>query len=215
MTEQEWLTCIDPVRMLSYLAASPRKRRLLMCAVCRQAWSALHDEGCRQAVLVAEKFADGQASADQLCDSKQAAWRLARTLSDKRAAAAAEAAAWTAAETTASGVMIKGCYAAATAVFSPFQLRGPLTDSRSRAEAAKFCQLARHIFGNPFKPDPEGASWPSAVVKLAEASYAGEDCAFALRDALLEAGHPELAEHFADKDHPKGCWAVDLLLAKS
>ncbi len=36
-------------------------------------------------------------------------------------------------------------------------------------------------------------------------------------DALLEAGHPELAEHFRDAKewHPKGCWVVDLLLGKT
>jgi hypothetical protein len=45
--------------------------------------------------------------------------------------------------------------------------------------------------------------------------YSGEDCSFALRDALLEAGHPELAEHFTKEQwHPKGCWVVDTILAK-
>jgi hypothetical protein len=42
-----------------------------------------------------------------------------------------------------------------------------------------------------------------------------EDCSFALRDALLECGHVDLAEHFKDQDHPKGCWALDLLLGRS
>jgi len=63
------------------------------------------------------------------------------------------------------------------------------------------------------RPYPAPPSWPSPVIKLAEALYAGEDCSFALHDALLEAGHPELAEHFA-KEHPKGCWVLDLILAK-
>jgi hypothetical protein len=32
---------------------------------------------------------------------------------------------------------------------------------------------------------------------------------------LLDAGHPELADHFhTDQSHPKGCWAVDLILGK-
>jgi hypothetical protein len=59
-------------------------------------------------------------------------------------------------------------------------------------------------------------SWPSTVVQLAESVYAGQDCAFALHDALVEAGHAELAEHFREeKSHPKGCWVVDLVLGKS
>jgi hypothetical protein len=74
---------------------------------------------------------------------------------------------------------------------------------------------ARHISGNPFRPYPSPPSWPSTVVQLAESLYAGEDCAFALHDALLEAGHAELAEHFREeRSHPKGCWVVDLILGK-
>jgi hypothetical protein len=52
-------------------------------------------------------------------------------------------------------------------------------------------------------------------VQLAESLYAGQDCSFALHDALLEAGHAELAEHFREEtSHPKGCWVVDLILGK-
>ena len=45
--------------------------------------------------------------------------------------------------------------------------------------------------------------------------YDGQDRAFALHDALLEAGHAELAEHFRQETwHPKGCWVVDLILGR-
>jgi hypothetical protein len=75
--------------------------------------------------------------------------------------------------------------------------------------------LLRHIFGNPFRPYPSPPSWPSTVVQLAESLYAGQDCAFALHDALLEAGHAELAEHFRQETwHPKGCWVMDVILGK-
>jgi hypothetical protein len=54
------------------------------------------------------------------------------------------------------------------------------------------------------------------VVGLAQAIYNGADAGFALHDALLEAGHRDLATHFqAEQLHPKGCWAVDLLLARA
>jgi hypothetical protein len=82
-------------------------------------------------------------------------------------------------------------------------------------EQAKISDLLRHIIGNPFRPYPAPASWPSTVVQLAESLYAGQDCCFALHDALLEAGHAELAEHFRqEKWHPKGCWALDLILGR-
>jgi len=96
---------------------------------------------------------------------------------------------------------------------------GVLQTVRSIAEineSARQSATLRHIVGNPFRPYPATPSWPSTVVKLAESLYAGEDCSFALHDALLEAGHPELAEHFAKEQwHPKGCWVVDTLLGKS
>lgn len=74
--------------------------------------------------------------------------------------------------------------------------------------------ILRHISGNPFKPYPTAVSCPLAVVKLAEAAYHGKD-SFALYDALLEVGHRDIAEHFKDeKWHPKGCWALDLILGR-
>jgi hypothetical protein len=81
-----------------------------------------------------------------------------------------------------------------------------------RVEQAK---LLREIAGNPFRPLMPREPLPLTVVQLAESLYAGEDCAFALHDALLEAGHTELAEHFREPKHPKGCWALDLILERS
>src|SRR5262249_1674280 len=75
--------------------------------------------------------------------------------------------------------------------------------------------LLRHVLGNPYQPAPICAYLPSTVIQLADALYNGEDCGFALHDALIEAGQPELAEHFRDEDHPKGCWVLDLILGKS
>jgi hypothetical protein len=88
-------------------------------------------------------------------------------------------------------------------------------DQAPQQEPTRQCDLVRHLVGNPFHPYPSPPSWPSTVVQLAESLYAGRDCAFALHDALLEAGHAELAEHFREeKSHPKGCWVVDLILGK-
>jgi hypothetical protein len=37
-----------------------------------------------------------------------------------------------------------------------------------------------------------------------------------VRDALLEAGHAELAGHFCEENsHANGCWVVDPILGKS
>jgi hypothetical protein len=70
--------------------------------------------------------------------------------------------------------------------------------------------------GNPFKPYPAPAAWPSAVVELAQALYDGAGDRLVLADALEEAGHGELAGHFRSEEwHPKGCWAMDVVLGKS
>ena len=52
-------------------------------------------------------------------------------------------------------------------------------------------------------------------MQLALALYQQQDCAFALHDALLDASHTELAEHFRQEEkHPKGCFVVDWILGK-
>jgi hypothetical protein len=77
-------------------------------------------------------------------------------------------------------------------------------------------ELLRHIAGNPFRPVAKREFVPTAVVQLAEAIYDGDDCAFALHDALLESGQTELAEHFrTEGGHPKGCHMLDSLLGKA
>jgi hypothetical protein len=54
------------------------------------------------------------------------------------------------------------------------------------------------------------ATWPTEVVRLAAAFRAGADCLFALHDALLEAGYPELAKRCHDGQ--LSAWVVDFIL---
>jgi hypothetical protein len=92
MTEAEWLACADPGRMLNWLThethrgehsvviaprdvplVSGRKLRLFACACCRQLGGRLTDERSRRAVEVAERYADGLASAAELRRANHAA----------------------------------------------------------------------------------------------------------------------------------------------
>lgn len=89
MTETEWLTNADPVALVNYLIyeqkytpgpvsepgiipyrraplVSNRKLRLIACACVRQVWSWLTDSRSRNAVEVAESFADGGATVAEL-----------------------------------------------------------------------------------------------------------------------------------------------------
>lgn len=75
--------------------------------------------------------------------------------------------------------------------------------------------ILRHIVGNPFHSYAAPECWPPAVSELADALHHGEDCDFALHDALLEAEFPLLADHFCrETAHPNGCWVLDLLRGK-
>lgn len=72
MTEAEWITCTDPTPMLDVFwgKASQRKRRLLIVGLCRHTWKLISERGQRS-VEVAERFADGHATAQEL---EQARW---------------------------------------------------------------------------------------------------------------------------------------------
>lgn len=83
-----------------------------------------------------------------------------------------------------------------------------------REEAREQADLLRHIIGPMFRPSAPPLAWPAGIVALAGALYEGEACHYALHDALLDAGQPELADHFKESFHPKGCFALDLILGK-
>jgi hypothetical protein len=68
MTEAEWLACRDVYSMFEHIepSASARKTRLLGCACVRWAWEWGLNEPPPEAVHVAEAFADGRATNEDL-----------------------------------------------------------------------------------------------------------------------------------------------------
>jgi len=227
MTEAEWLASTNPQDMLEFLGskASDRKLRLFTCFFCRRFISAERAiaertappmpferwlfpvpwvgskikhlwkgiqlrtlDGFERTVEMAERYADGQVSASLVESVRQ-------ELADLDFAEIVCLCADCGTERSMQDIATEAIERVAE-------------DSRQQAV------ILRHIFGNPFHPYPT-ASWPTPIVQLADALYNGQDCGFALHDALLEADHPELAEHFrAETWHPKGCWVLDLLLGK-
>jgi hypothetical protein len=179
---------------------SDRKLRLFSCAGCRRILHMMRDARSRQAVEVAERYADGLASLQEL----QAVETAAREAAD--AAEAERAVGWNAARTAAAAA---GQQARAGA-------------ERAACTAAD-ADLFRHHFGNPFRPvllDPAWLAWNGGtVVQLAQAIY--EERHFGdlvvLADALEEAGctHEEILNHCREPaSHYRGCWVLDLLLGK-
>jgi hypothetical protein len=205
MTEAEWLARTNPDPMLQFLRgrANGRKLRLFACACVRRVWRHLADARSRQAVEVAERFADGLANAQQLALArKEAAW--AGAWAGKKEAA--DAAAWAAACPAEAGwveiVAARSCWAERTdEVCRLFQ-----------------CEMLRDIFGNPFRPAAAEPSWRSRrVIKLAGSIYERRDFGrlSKLAELLEQAGcaDADILRHCRQPGgHVRGCWVVDLLL---
>jgi hypothetical protein len=199
MREADWLVCTNPESMLLFLRRRTRNRkfRLFACAYCRRTWNLLRDERSREAVEIAERFADGLASRAELYFSSQEARRAIDAPAMDEAGRSEVVASITAWRST---------------TLHPQQTAQDVVQEIGSITAV--C-LFRELFGNPFRRVALAADLSTSVLQLAEALYAGEPCHFALHDALLEAGHPELAGHFHEPEHPKGCWALDLILGKA
>jgi len=197
MTDAEWQTACFP-EMLLYLRrrTSARQLRLFACACVRQAWPRLTHGPTRRVLETVERFADGQATRRDLAAARAAAPGRGPSRGTERLARAAADCAAPSSDAAVFGV---------TRMLAPHPL--------SRDVQA---ELFREIVGNPFRRITAPPQLPATVTQLAEALYAGADCAFALHDALLDAGQETLAAHFAQRDHwhPKGCWALDLVLAR-
>jgi hypothetical protein len=203
MTEAEWLASWQPVQMLQFLGDGPGERslRLFACAAARRILHMLRDARSRQAVEVAERYADGLADENEL----QAAAAGAALFADEMVNARLTG--WNAARTTALTAAPRAAAAAQRA-----------------AVAAADADTVRDVFGNPFRPrpaiEPEWLAWNDTLVrKLAQSIY--DERRFAdtpvLADALEDAGcdDADLLEHLrGPARHVRGCWAVDLLLAK-
>jgi hypothetical protein len=70
MTESEWEICDNPSQMVEFLRGkiSDRKFRHVACAFVRQVWHLLTNEQCRKAVELAEQYAEGEATDQEMAD---------------------------------------------------------------------------------------------------------------------------------------------------
>jgi hypothetical protein len=250
MTEADWLCSTDPQAMLAFLQETgrtgDRKFRLFASACCRRIWHLLADETdlghgdgsadlkrCRDAVALAERFADGQATDQDLAAmtvyprpalyAKDAAMEAAEVKLNPHdvAADAAEAAGMDSAALLQRRLFPTG--------YKPSpQNKVLLTQIETECERVvaleerSQCSLLRCLFGNPFRPPPPlpASCLTPTVTSLATTMY--EQRSFArlpeLADALAAAGctEAEVLEHLRGKGpHARGCWALDAVLGKS
>ncbi|MFN4259423.1 MAG: hypothetical protein ACK4RK_08990 [Gemmataceae bacterium] len=236
MTALEWQSCDDPNPLLDYLEGrvSERKLRLFACACCARIAALITAPCCRQALEQAERHADGGITAAQLAAVHTAAqngkplfavgnWAAAWSAAPVAAQAAFQAARFAAQAMSAmatesfrslarAAVCAGAPEAERAAAWDRYDTEAMLVLAQERRQQA---DLLREIMGNPFTTAAVPTYWPGDVVDLAEALYHGEDCHFALHDALEEADLTTWALHFREPGHPKGCWLVDCILAKT
>jgi hypothetical protein len=188
----------------------------------------LIDKRNQLAVEVAERYADGEANGGELAAaheasliSEEAIYEICSTDDENDITFEHWFAAQTASLLTYDNLLIpittSACeHRAAAIVWCLNRIASCYPDDEELRMRSAIAERFRHVAGSPFRKPPLSGSWPTVVIHLAEAMYAGQDCHhYALCDALLDAGHEELAEHFREPGHPKGCWALDFILGKS
>jgi hypothetical protein len=225
MTEADWDRNTQPQEMLEALRASgrasERKLRLFACACCRRIWPLLTDGRSRQAVEVAERFADGRADADELAAANESARQAALEIQGPNPDVSKDPppllrpalAAW-AASARPRLVDRAGIFAAKA------------VPDRAGEEAAQ-AALLRCIIGPVlFRPLPQVApavlGWNGGTVaRLAAGIYEERDFTQArmgvLADAAEEAGLADadlLAHLRSPGPHVRGCWVLDVLLGR-
>ncbi len=214
MTEAEWLACRKrPDMMLSALReGTGRKLRLFVCAAGRHLWDHLRPQE-QDAIELGERAADGDASPADL------AARLA-ALSSREASGpghVARCAVDAVPGPAAYHVTRFGYYTAARHASWP----EPWPTWKQT-----LCHLIRDLFGDQPTPAPRRTCSPPLPFSLAVATYDERSLPSGhldparlavLSDALEEAGWADeaiLAHLRSPGPHVRGCWALDLVLAR-
>ncbi len=233
MTEAEWATSSQPGDLLEYLRIrtrgrpDPRRMRLFSCACVRDVWHLLTDERSRRVVEVAEEYADGRATADELGEAAGGASTVAYAARKDPFKDAAWAATHVTGADAQAGMCASSVYGSAGRALAKAATKKVAERDTHEAKAqARQAALLRDIFGNPFRPVPVDPAWLTpAVTKLARRAYAERSLPggelnpkhlAALADKLEAAGASgELVEHLRGPGpHVRGCWAVDAALGR-
>jgi len=207
MNETEWQTSEDPRPMLAVLNSlgidSTRKLRLVAVAAGVEAgFTHTSHPIARECFAVAEEYADGLVSREKLSLANDTAM-LHQSLPSSYGCPIAEAA-----------ELITG------EQFDQELARAVFGDAAFALSREFEANLIRDIFGNPFRPVAFDAAWRTdTVLSLARHMYESRDFSAMpiLADALQDAGceNDDILYHCrGEGPHVRGCWVVDLVLAK-
>jgi hypothetical protein len=230
VTEGEWLACTDPYPLVRAVVdmVSERRLRLFVCACVRRLLDVDGAPECRRAVEVAERFADGLAGEQELQGADLAmlihvlpearppvspdTYQAYRSLSFFSVRDATHPRASVAALSAANPTLPLGPPGA-----------GPGLRASGWQRQAVVVDLLREVIGNPFRRVKVPPAWLAAneATALRLAQGICEEQAFErlpiLGDALEDAGccNAAILDHCRQGGgHVRGCWVLDLLLAK-
>jgi hypothetical protein len=194
---EEWLSDEEWDFLFDFLGGqvqpSERKMRLFACACCRAVWTFITDTKCREAIKVAEQFADHHVSVESLrviyaevAELARITWEnthrggtislevaLARSLAGAAVHVSKEKVEEFFGKDAVDAVIGLVIHSAI-----PAHLWGTREGDDAAEEAlapanAKFLHRFRCIFGNPFQPTPIDPGWLTpTVLSLSQAVYA-------------------------------------------
>jgi len=239
MNESEWADLADPVTMLDYIqgpqsslkrpvVATERQLLLWASACCRRIGHLFDDIRCINAVLAAERFADGELTYKELLAVGEQTRKWQTETFDE--ASNESAGAYVA---RACAHLVEGVDSAFDGMDTPFL--PPVEDATRWAVAAiqenaglaagkrekvTQCSILHDILGNPFRPVHCREEWRTcSVVALANEIYNQRWFGRLpeLEKALIEAvcDNNVILNHCrSDEPHVRGCWVVDLFLQR-
>jgi hypothetical protein len=233
MTETEWAVCRDPQKMLEFLRGrtSDRKLRLFAVACSRRRSHLSRDAKVREALDVAERFADGLARDADRSLARKAAQQAAqgrgvtsRPSAPKRERRVASLAYYAAARDAMETAWNTPGLAVEVLIWRAGGYNACDWNAIKAAEWEMLARLLRDTIGNPFKPltiDPAVfVSQGGTVVRMATAIYNDRrwEAMPLLGDALEDAGCTDQAilDHCRGPGpHTRGCHVVDAILGRS
>jgi hypothetical protein len=234
VTEADWCSATDPSAMVAFLrgrgAVSDRRLRLFGCACARRVLPFVSDARFALLVAAAERAAEGEVAGEveALVDEVQGQGAERRSPVEHSVRAGVTC---VTATLPNSRLFTSAVYWLATAAAWQAAPNTPEPDDwdipsdpawRAAWDGERAAQagVLRDIIVNPFRPATIDLSWQtSTVVPLARNIYDAQSFELmpVLADALMDAGcsTDEVLEHCrGPNNHVRGCWLIDLLLAK-
>ena len=223
ITETEWHSTLCPYTLLNHIqyTTNDRKWRLLAVASVREIEHWVTEDCCRKMMDLAERHSDGLVTDETIESLRHHATRVAWPSQTGIAPYTADFVA------SQVGIAEKGADCVWRArwvhgmVWQVIMAMGTrYTDETRALRDESDCQLIREIFGNPFRPMALDAAWHApTVIGIARSIYEQKQFSHMplLADALEEAGcHLSDVLHHcrSGEQHWRGCWLLDVLLAK-